>query len=129
MNIEAIADRLATAGLGINGKTLFATEMPTSCKKGILLMHPYYGTPIDHELPGYFVTEFRLVVRDTDYPAGEALAKAASAALTIKLDGTVGTMLVKKMLPQNLPRPYRRSAGGYWEFQVEVEVVYVDQAA
>ena len=128
MNIEAVAAYLAASACGVVGKTIFATEMPTACKEGILLMGPYYGTPINRNLPGYYNTEFRVVVRSTSYDPGMALATKALKALDTSLEVTMGTMIVKQITPQNLPRPYRRSAGAYWEFEMDVEIAYVETA-
>jgi hypothetical protein len=124
MNLEAIADRLAL-NTRLERKSIFVTEMPAACDIGILLMGSYGGTPINHELPGYYETEFRVVVRHTDYVAGRTLATKASQALTSHIGFTAGDMLVRQCLPANLPRPYRRSAGGYWEFEVDVQVTFV----
>lgn len=126
MNLETIAGHLADNDCGKLSESLFVTEMPTPCKHGILLLDNYYGTSINHELPNYYVTEFRVVTRSSEYTAGMELAKRASAALTILAETEVEDMLIKKMLPINLPRPYRRSVGGYWEFEVEVSIVFVD---
>lgn len=128
MNIEAVATYLAANACGTVGSTIFATEMPTACKEGILLMGPYHGTPINRNLPGYYNTEFRVVTRSADYDSGVALATKALKALDTSLEVTMGTMLVKQITPQNLPRPYRRSAGAYWEFEVDVDIAYVETA-
>lgn len=129
MNLEAIASFLATNGCGLVGKTLFVTEIPSGCDTGILLMDAYRGTPVNSELPGYFVTEFRLIVRSVDYAAGKVLAKKAVVALTPVTGFVAETMQVQQCLALNLPRPYRRSVGGYWEFEVDLEIVFVDLSA
>lgn len=129
MNIEAIAAYLAANGCGVLAKTVFATEMPTSCVEGILIMGPYQGTPIDRNLPKYFNTNFRVVTRSASYSSGIALATLALNVLNTSLQVTIGTMLVAQITPQNLPRPYRRSAGAYWEFEMDVDIAYVETAA
>lgn len=126
MNLESLAQLLEDKSLGSIGKTLFVHEMPLDCKNGIVLIGPPAGVPIDHELPGYRVTEFRLVVRSTEMKRGEQLANDASAVLTVRGDTQIGDLLVKQALPLNDPRPYRRSAGAYWEFEVEIAINYVN---
>lgn len=125
MNLEAIATHLALK-TRLARKSIFVTEMPLACNIGILLMGDPGGTAINHELPGYYPTEFRVVVRHTDYVNGRELSFKASKALTSHAGFTAGNMLVRQCLPVNLPRPYRRSAGGYWEFEVDVEITFVD---
>lgn len=125
MNLEALADQLATCGI-LPRKAVFVTEMPAACDIGILLLGSYGGTPINNELPGYHDGEFRLIVRHTDYVRGSALAVKACRALQSRVGFTAGTMLVRQCLAFNLPRPYRRSAGGYWEFEVDMQATFVD---
>jgi len=127
MMLSAIADWLQLKGCGTVGTTIFEYEMPSACKDGILLMDSYYGTPINHEMPGYHAAEFRVILRATDLVPGRELAVRASAALTIKTDAPFGAKyIVKQSLPENEPRVYRRSKGGYWEFEVDVQCVWVD---
>lgn len=128
MNLEAIANYLP-GKTQLARKSIFVTEMPAPCDIGILLLGNYAGTAVNHELPGYYATEFRLVVRHTDYTGGLALANKAAKALTSHGGFTAGGLLVRQSLPQNLPRPYRRSAGGYWEFEVDVAITFTDLSA
>lgn len=126
MNLGAIAKYLNERRIGRIGETLFVTEMPAECKEGVLLMHGPYGTPIDHELPGWRDTGFRVVVRSVDYLSGEKLMVRACAALQTQTDvNFYGEMLMKRCLPFTEPRPYRRSQGGYWEFEVEMDCTYI----
>jgi hypothetical protein len=130
MNLESLSTYLMDAGLDlVAGTNLFATEMPATCTTGVLLLEPYNGTPIDLELPGYVNTEFRVVVRSDNYDSGKALALAVSAALTVPVETQLTPeMFVKRCNPMTKPRPYRRSVGALWEFEVDVGIVYVETA-
>jgi hypothetical protein len=125
MKLKAVAEYLQAQGLGVIGTNLFSGEMPEICKQGILLMDTYSGSRIDHELPGWRDTGFRVVVRHTDHDAGEQLAEQVSDVLTIQRDVQMGPIFVKRMLPYNDPKPYRRSAAGVWEFETDVETTYI----
>lgn len=127
MKLKEIATYLEQKRIGKVGETIFVGEMPLECDKGILLMDTYAGTAIDHELPGWRDTGFRMVVRSADYESGFALAEKASELLTIRSQVQIGPkMLVRLSLPQNDPLPYRRSKGsGIWEFEVDVECIYI----
>lgn len=126
MNIEDIALYLDKQDVGTIGKSIFVNDMPASCKDGILLLGSYAGTLINHEMPNYFITEFRIVIRSVDYSVGFALANKVSKVLTSHTGFTTGNMLVRQCLPINTPRSYRRSVGSFWEFEVDVQVVFVD---
>lgn len=126
MNLKAIATFLSGQGLGVMGQTLFIGEMPLECTRGTLLMDTYSGTAIDHELPGWRDTGFRVVVRSANYEDGEALAASVSSALTITSKTPMLNIVMRQSLPQNDPLPYRRSrAGPTWEFEVDVECIYI----
>ena len=129
MNLDALATRLQAKNCGIVAESIFIGELPEDNRNAILLMGPYRGTPVNQELRGYYISNFRLVARSSDYGQGLALAKQASDALDSLVDYALPGMLVRQCLPVNLPRPYRRSIGGYWEFEVEMEIVFVDTAA
>jgi hypothetical protein len=125
MKLKAVAEYLQAQALGTIGTDIFAGEMPEMCKRGILLMDTYSGSRIDHELPGWRETGFRVVVRHDIHDAGEQLAEQVSAALTIQRDVVMGPLFVKQMLPYNDPKPYRRSEAGVWEFETDVETTYI----
>jgi hypothetical protein len=129
MNLRSIAQYLEAASLGSRGLTIFITEMPSTCKEGILLMDRYSGSPIDHELPGWRDTGFGMVVRSAEYDAGYALASRASIELTIQQETDMEELIMRQCLPYNEPRPYRRSVGGFWEFEVDLECTYISKSA
>jgi hypothetical protein len=125
MELKAVADYLEAQGQGVMEKTIFIGEMPAACVTGVLLLDRYSGTSIDPYLPKYRNTGFRVALRNADYERGMAHAKAINGALYIQADTQMPGILVKRMVPQNDPRPYRRSLGGYWEFEVDFECSYV----
>jgi hypothetical protein len=125
MNLRPLLDRLADEGLGTVGLTLFIQHIPEKVAEGIVLMLPASGVMIDHELPQYRSTGFQLVVRDKNYEDGNAMAQAASSALTLG-ETTLDGMLVKFCRPRHEPLPFQRSQGGYWEFSVNFDFTYLD---
>jgi hypothetical protein len=125
MTLDQITDYLEAMNCGRIGKTLFQYEMPAECKEGLLLLNGYYGNPIDHYLPGYRVAEVRLSGRSTDLKRVEELVERASKALTIQGGSeSITGIYLKQSLPQNEPRVYRRSVGGYWELEVDFTLHY-----
>lgn len=124
MKCEAIADYLESLAIADMGE-IFVHEMPESCKHGVLLMDTYSGTAINHYMPKWRDTGLRLIVRTAQYARGEALATEISNRITTHAETPMGVLLVRKLLPVTEPKPYRRSDGGYVEFEVELEITYI----
>lgn len=107
-------------------KDIFVFNMPDRVDSGILLKDAPLGTPVDHELPGYFSTEFYAIVRATEHEEGEALADAMSLALTIEESGTdVGGLSVKFIRPRIIPMVFPVSEGDYIEMLVIFDINFV----
>lgn len=128
MNLEPIATYLQTKSCGTVGESIFVGEMPSSCNTGILLLDAYYGTQINQELPNYYNTEFRVIVRSPVRTTGMTLATSVMNALNTRVEAQLTGMAVRRFMPLNLPRPYRRSVGGYWEFEIDIDVVFNELA-
>jgi len=129
MNLEAIAGWLQTKNCGTVGESLFVTEMPEDCREGTLLIGNYRGTPIDHYMPGYYVAVFRTIIRGEDYESAKALANRVKSALNSHAGYELPGLSVKQCLVMNLPRVYRKSVGGFWEFEFDSEIVFIDEIA
>ena len=125
MELECVADFLELKAVAVQAKSMFIGEMPQDCHEGLLLLDRYSGTPIDANLPRYRNTGFRIATRSANRQTCMDLARSATAALTIMSDTPMLDILVKQMIPQNDPRPYRRGAGNYWEAEVDFDAVYV----
>lgn len=126
MNLYGIADHLQSQRLGVMGRDIFVNEMPVEVEKGILVRDRYSGTPFDHNLPGYFATGFRIAVRSREFTEGDKLAWKVCDALTLQSDTAMLGMTVKSLLPIYQPRPYRRSKGGFWEWELDFDIAYVN---
>lgn len=129
MHLESVAEYLQEQGVSVQGKDLFVGEMPVECQIGAILLDRYSGTPINPYLPRYRQTGFRVAVRSVDRLKCLELAEKITATLTIFAETPMSEILVKQMIPQTDPRPYRRSAGGYWECEVDFETSYVIERA
>lgn len=129
MNLESIATYLEENELGKAGQTIFVNRLPAPVSEGILLLPPYGGVPIDHYMPGYHRSDFRLVVRSPDYARALQLATACSAVLNRQSRTLMGDLVVTQCLPRNLPRPYRNTEGDYVEMEVEIDIWFHQQIA
>lgn len=126
MDLTPIANKLESDGLGTQGKTLFINFMPMECKKGVMVRSPLIGTGIDHELPGYFKTEFVAVTRAPDYIAALTLMQEVMLALTM-YDQDLDAISVKYMRPATLPVSFPISDGNFYEVQVRFETAFVGE--
>lgn len=125
MKLIAAAQHLENQHFGVQGVDIFINDMPLDCQLGVVLRDRLSGTKIDHYMPGYRVADFQAAVRSREMVAGRDYANALVERLTITRDVELPGVLIKQMLPQNDPRPYRRSAGAFFEWEVDVDIVYV----
>lgn len=130
MKLEAIATKLAGEGLGlVQAQNLFVHHMPADTTPGVMLRFYFGGTDIDPELPGYRKTSFQMIVRDSDYARGMALANSISTALNSDTTASAftipGITQVNYIRPRSEPFVYPLSAGSQWEFLVTFDACYV----
>jgi len=90
---------------------------------GILLKDAIFGTEIDHEIPNYYVSDFRVIVRSKEHAEGEDKAEAVSAALTV-LNQTIGTLGVNFIRPRHVPMVFPVSEGDYLEWLVTFDASF-----
>jgi len=132
MDLHSVAVYLAEQdiGLRISGseKNLFVHHMPARVASGVLLRQSFVGTPVDHELPGFYKTSFQVIVRHGDYKKGEALALSVRGVLTIRMERQVGNMWVRHILPRHEPLVYPVSEGDRLEWSINFDAVYNSQS-
>jgi hypothetical protein len=115
MNLMPFINQLEAKGVGKKGKTLFINMLPIDISEGVLLRNSLTGTDIDYELPGYFRTEFQVIVRAGSYEAGEKLINKVTDSLTLtneQLDG----LFFNYVRPRTEPVTYPLSEGNLLEF-------------
>ncbi|WKZ86341.1 minor capsid protein [Ralstonia pickettii] len=124
MNLMPLIDRLESEGVGTPAKTLFVNMLPAEATKAILLRNKLAGTPINHEIPGYFnKVPFQVIARARHDQEGEDLINAATKALTLS-EVQLGNMWIKYMRPKTLPVIFPLSKGNLLEFNVEFECCF-----
>lgn len=124
MNLESIAGKLQTDGVGLIGKSIFIANMPVDVKTGVILRSAYLGTPIDYELPNYRKTHFHAATRGKDYAEGNALMKKVMTSLTFDYLILPG-MDFRFCRPVIEPVTFPESDGKVYEFLVIFDATYV----
>ena len=109
-------------------KDIFVFNMPENVNTALLLKDNPLGTDYWHELPGYFHTEFQVVVRAREHAEGEEKAEAVSTALTL-LNQTVGTLNVNYVRPRHIPIVFPVSDGDFLEWLITFETSFCKLAS
>jgi len=128
MKLESIGEFLADELALVVGQTLWIHFMPADVRQGVMLREPLGGSRIDPELPGWRKTEFQVIVRDSDYARGRALALEISGAL-LNTGPELTDMTVRHLYPRADPYGYPLSIAALWEFQVVYDICYIDTGA
>lgn len=105
---------------------IFMYQMPDTVTRGILIMAGVGGAQRDQDLPGYKKARLQAVIRATEYQSGYDLANRVITALD-KRRQTIESVYILKVVPLHDPFPFAKSSGGYIEFSVNFEAVYVEK--
>jgi len=124
MKFEPLADYLDGQGIVTKGQTLFIHYMPQTIKIGALMLGKLTGTPIDPELPGYYKTGFRIIVRHQDIVDGLAMANQIKDALNMRNVELPG-MSIRYIVPKHEPVLFPISEGDHLEISINFDAVYV----
>lgn len=104
---------------------IFIHHMPETFKRGILILTGAGGAIRDPDLPDYKKARLQVVIRETEFQGGYDLAIRILNALDIhKL--TQGSVYFKRVRALHDPIPFKRSDGGFIEFSINFETVYVE---
>lgn len=127
MNLIPLADLIEQDDHGIKGDTVFVDMLPAEAERAILLRNPLTGTPINHELPGFFQTEFQLIVRVPagQYDAGAELINGVINSLWMRQERQVEDMLFKYCRPRTEPVVFPLSVGNLLEFSLMFDCCFV----
>jgi len=126
MKLLPLANLLEAYGLGVKADTLFLDMMPAEAEQAILLRNPLTGTPINHELPGFFQTHFQVIVRTParEYDSGSALMDGVVKALSLENE-QVENHMFNYCRPRTEPIVFPLSVGNLLEFTVTFDCCFV----
>ena len=130
MRLDLLAALIEQQGLGTRGVDIFIHRMDAEISKGILLKLPIAGIDTDYDLPGYYKTDFQVIIRAQRQEDGDDLAKQLNKLLTMYGRDFTNTdasfaMQVKQMYPAKLPIVYPRSDGHGIEWSLNIHAAYV----
>ncbi len=124
MNLMPFAEFLESEDLGVMGESIFINMIPADAPRGILLRNDLAGTLIDYELPGYFKTNFQVIVRSENFAEGEERINAVLAALTMR-ERVLGGMHINYLRPKTEPVVFPLSVGNLLEFATTMDISFV----
>lgn len=119
----SVAQLIYEAGIASAEETLFINMMPIAVNNGILLRSPINGTKIDYEINGYYNTEFKVIVRTTNYQTGAEMMQSVFNALTLT-DVIANDILIKQCYPDNEPISYPISEGNILELASDFKIAF-----
>lgn len=125
MNLMPLAEKLEADGVGVMADTIFINMIPVDAPQGVLLRNNLRGTEIDYELPGFFKTDFQVIVRASSYTAGEALIQEVFNSLTLS-ERQLGPLYFKFMRPRTKPVVFPISKGNLLEFSADFSVCFTE---
>lgn len=124
MKLEIVKDMIEKAGVATFGEDLFIGMMPLEAQIGVLLRHS--GIPIDHELPGYFKGQFRIVARAPAYLDAQELMQRVTQAITVRVETRASGVLVRYLRAVSTPAPFPVSDGDLIEFNCNFDIAYIE---
>lgn len=126
MYLEKLAQVIEQEGVAEMGVNLFVHSAPAEVQNYVLLMVGGDGIPYDNELPGFYNTKYRVIIRHTSYEEGQNLAQETKEALTF-YGKQIDNIIFKHSLPRDEPRPFRRNEAGIIEYSNNFLVSFVKQ--
>lgn len=109
----------------VMGGEVYLYEMPDDVNRGVLVIPPMGGLPIDPDLPRYFKATFDVVVR-ADHPK-VARDELAAIVPLLTLGRAVWTnMTINYCRPLNTPQVFPKSEAGHYEAAVTFMICFTD---
>lgn len=108
-------------------KDIFIHSLPEDSKEGILITHGLNGASLDPDLPGYKRAKFQVIVRALDYESGYELSKSIIDIYSAIKSEKVLSIFVYFIQPLHDPLAFPVSKGGFTEFSVTYETVYIER--
>jgi hypothetical protein len=109
------------------GETVLIYNMPDTLTRGILLVSNTGGAQRDLDIPGMRRARFQAVIREREYQSGYNLGLQVAAALDKREVTPEVGFRISLVRPLNDPIAFSRSKGGFIEFSINFETIYMEQ--
>ncbi|MFA9261788.1 MAG: minor capsid protein [Undibacterium sp.] len=120
---DILVKKIEDAGLGIAGESIFVGNMPAGLKSGVMIKFPLSGIDIDYYIPGYFIPDIQIIVRNSDPYLGEKIANDVMKAVSMQNQSFPATfdrraVHVNMLIPSKLPIRFPALEGNSIEFSL-----------
>lgn len=130
MIFDILEAKLADAGLGNPGESLFRNFMPAEINRGILIRLPLTGIPIDPYIEGWHKGNMQVIVRHVDPVDGIALSNDVIKALLVEkpefypASEERGPAQISLFFPVHLPIQFPLLEGNAFEWSLNFRTAF-----
>ncbi|WEU67486.1 minor capsid protein [Xanthomonas phage JGB6] len=125
--LYAVAEILTNEGIAIPGDTLYIANMPEGYQNGVVLIDdPDSPTEIDEYIPKLKKSDFRAVIRGSNYENAMALAKQVRVTLDKYNYTATNGLKFLRLKPTYDPIAYPVSDSDVIEVSVNLWTAYID---
>lgn len=127
MKLRAVAEILETEGIAEAGKNLYIYRMPEGVQHGIVALDDTDSpTEIDEYIPKLKRSDFRVIVRDTDYDDAMATAMQVRNALDKHNHTATNGLKFLRLKPTYDPIAYPVPESDVIEVSVNLWTAYIE---
>lgn len=84
MIFDILEAKIASAGLGILGQSVFRSFMPDDCTQGVMFRVPLTGITVDPFIEGWVNSRLQMIVRHTDPVLGRIYCDELTRILVVE---------------------------------------------
>lgn len=124
MVTKTVIAHMEDSGFGTEGVHLFHEFMPEDTERGVLVLQPAAGAPINQHIPGYFRSGFQVIVRDKSFHKGDDIIKQVVTLLEKSANIESKGWRLRTARATHLPIHYRISDGKLFEHSVNFDATF-----
>ena len=127
---DIIVKKIEDAGLGAAGQTIYRATMPADASVAIGLFEPVDGIAVDPNLPHFYKTNLKVIVRHNKVSVGRKLAQDLSDVLTVVSEEIYeatderGRVHLKVFHPKALPIQFPSTVGDLTEWSINFRAAF-----
>lgn len=111
---------------GVAEGAVFINQLAEDCPRGVLVIPPMQGFPVDPDIPNLYKGSFDVIARSGDpEEARDMLTQQVLPLLTIARE-TWANFSINYCRPLNTPQVFPRSDAGFYEAMISFQWSFVD---